>query len=71
VDLAKWQKIVCSMLKLPFAIEADGVLLPSFYQGLVQIHKVSIFSDDVAFAYGHGICQCFMRNSSLLSHAKY
>jgi len=42
-DFAKWQKIVCSMLKLPFAVDADGVLLPSFYQGLVQIHEVSIF----------------------------
>lgn len=43
-DIAKWQKTVDMIIKLPFAVDNDNVLLPSVYRGIIEIGKVSRIS---------------------------
>jgi len=40
-DIAKWQKTVDMIIKLPFAVDDNNVLLPSVHRGIIEIGKVS------------------------------
>jgi hypothetical protein len=39
-DAAKWQKAVDMIIKLPFAVDENNVLLPSVHLGIIEIGKV-------------------------------
>lgn len=42
-DRDKWQKIVQTILGLPFACDENGVLLPDVYKGLMLMNEVSVY----------------------------
>jgi len=39
-NIAKWQKAVDMIIKLPFAVDDNNVLLPSVHRGIIEIGKV-------------------------------
>lgn len=41
-DRDQWHKIVKEILKLPFALDTDGILLPGVYQGITAIDEASV-----------------------------
>jgi len=38
-NIAKWQKAVDMIIKLPFAVDDNNVLLPSVHRGIIEIGK--------------------------------